>query len=224
MMMITMLAVLTAMPSMAQYGRRHYSRSITPRHTNYHSYTPRSLTSDLTYFGIRIGPTVSTINADDIALDGDSPKSGFSLGVTCGVRVAPATPLYLETGLSYIEKGGKGGPNGTTSYSMNYLEAPFLMKYKHTLAQDFSIQPFAGVYCAAGVSGKIREQNQRKVQSSFADNAFKRFDGGLRIGCGLQYDYLYTELGYDIGLSNIERDDFNTANTGCFFVSVGLNL
>ena len=73
-------------------------------------------------------------------------------------------------------------------------------------------------------SGKIKDQSQRLIYNAFADDAFHRFDGGLRLGCGLQYDYLYAELGYDIGLANVSRDDFETAHTGCFFANIGINF
>ena len=107
---------------------------------------------------------------------------------------------------------------------MNYLEVPLLIKYLHNINTSTSIQPFVGVYCAAGVGGRIKEQNRRQTYSAFADDAFKRFDGGLRIGCGLQFDYLYAELGYDVGLANVSHDDFSTAHTGCFFANVGINF
>ena len=219
-----MLAVLTAVPSMAQYVRRPYSRPVTPYRSSYYADVPRHHSAIGGYFGLRVGFGVATINADDRYLDGDSPKAGLNIGVAAGVQLAPATPLYLETGLSYIEKGGKGGPNCSYSYGLNYLEVPFLIKYQHNFDRLTSIQPFAGVYCAAGVGGKIKEKDQRLTQSSFSDDAFKRFDGGVRIGCGLQFDHLYAELGYDIGLTNVSRDDFNTAHTGCFFANVGVNF
>ena len=224
MIMISMLAVLTAVPSMAQYVRRPYSRPVTPYRSSYYADVPRHHSAICGYFGLRVGFGVATVNADDRYLDGDSPKAGLNIGVAAGVQLAPATPLYLETGLSYIEKGGKGGPNGSYSYGLNYLEVPFLIKYQHNFDRLTSIQPFAGVYCAAGVGGKIKEKDQRLTQSSFSDDAFKRFDGGVRIGCGLQFDHLYAELGYDIGLTNVSRDDFNTAHTGCFFANVGVNF
>ena len=144
--------------------------------------------------------------------------------LVAGLQVAPATPLYLETGLSYIEKGGKGGLYDSYSYNMNYLEVPLLIKYQYNFDYETSIQPFVGVYGALGVSGKIKDQDQRQIYNSFADDAFKRLDGGLRIGCGLQYDYLYAELGYDFGLANVSRDDFDTAHTGCFFANIGINF
>jgi len=219
--MISMLAVLTAVPSVAQYVRRPYSRPVTPVRSHYYdsSHSPRSATGS--YFGLRVGVGIANINADDRYFDGSSPRAGLNVGFVAGLQVAPATPLYLETGLSYVEKGGK---NSSCTFNMNYLEVPFLMKYQHNFDRLTSIQPFAGVYCAAGISGKIKEQDLRQTYSSFSDNAFKRFDGGVRIGCGIQFDHLYAELGYDIGLANVSHDDFNTAHTGCFFANVGVNF
>lgn len=224
MMMVSMLAVLTAVPSMAQYVRRPYSRPVTPYRSSYYADVPRHHSAIGGYFGLRVGFGVATVNADDRYLDGDSPKAGLNIGVAAGVQLAPATPLYLETGLSYIEKGGKGGSRDAYTYTMNYLEVPLLIKYQHNLDHETSLQPFVGVYGALGVSGKIKDQSQRLIYNAFADDAFHRFDAGLRLGCGLQYDYLYAELGYDIGLANVSRDDFETAHTGCFFANIGINF
>jgi hypothetical protein len=222
--MISMLAMLTAMPSMAQYVRRPYGRPLTPAPRSYYDVGYRRHSALDSYFGLRIGLGVASVSADDRSLDAGNPKAGLNLGFVAGLQVAPVTPLYLETGLSYIEKGGKGNYNGKYTCSMNYLEVPLLVKYQHNFDRLTSIQPFAGLYCAAGISGNIKEQGQRKAYSSFSDTAFKRFDGGLRIGCGLQFDHLYAELGYDIGLANVSHDDFNTAHTGCFFANVGVNF
>ena len=220
-MMITMLAVLTAVPSVAQYVRRPYTRPVPPSYRSHYTPVSRSRSAIDGYLGLRIGLGVATVNADDRFLDGGSPKAGLSLGLVGGLQLAPATPLYLETGLSYTEKGGK---NGTYSYNMNYLEVPLLVKYQHNFDPLTSIQPVVGVYCSAGVSGKIKEKNERRSFSAFSDDAFRRFDGGLRLGCGLQFDHLYAELGYDIGLANVSRDDFSQAHTGCFFANVGVNF
>ena len=162
-MMITMLAVLTAVPSVAQYVRRPYTRPVPPSYRSHYTPAPRSRSAIDGYLGLRIGLGVATVNADDRFLDGGSPKAGLNLGVVGGLQLAPATPLYLETGLSYTEKGGK---NGTYSYNMNYLEVPLLVKYQHNLDPLTSIQPFVGVYCSAGVSGKIKEKNERRSFSA----------------------------------------------------------
>ncbi len=223
-MMISMLAVMTAVPTMAQYVGRPYNRPGVPVQRSHYASVVRHHAAIDSYFGLRIGLGVASVNADDSYLDGDSPKTGLNVGMVAGLQLAPATPLYLETGLSYIEKGGKGGYGNAVSYNMNYLEVPLLVKYQHNFDPLTSIQPFAGVYCAAGISGKIKEKDERRSYSSFADDAFKRFDGGLRIGCGLQFDHLYAELGYDIGLANVSHDDYDQAHTGCFFANIGVNF
>lgn len=219
--MITMLAVLTAVPSLAQYVGRPHGRPVTPARLSYYDNGYRRHSIVDSYFGFRIGLDVATVNADDHYLDGSSPKAGLNVGFVAGFQAAPAVPVYLETGLSYMEKGGK---NGSYSYSMNYLEIPLLMRYHHDLDRMTSIQPFAGVYFGAGIGGNFKEEDRRQAHSSFANDAFKRFDAGVRLGCGLQFDHLYAEIGYDIGLANVNRDDFNTAHTSCFFANVGVNF
>lgn len=38
----------------------------------------------------------------------------------------------------------------------------------------------------------IKDFGNRHAYSSFDDVGFKRFDGGIKVGCGVQYDYLYS--------------------------------
>jgi hypothetical protein len=87
-----------------------------------------------------------------------------------------------------------------------------------------SIQPFLGGYVAAGVGGKIKDFGHRQAYSSYDDDAFQRFDGGIKVGCGVQFNYLYAEVGYDFGLSNISRDYFDDAHTGSLFATIGVNF
>ena len=101
---------------------------------------------------------------------------------------------------------------------------PLLMKYKIEIDGRFSVQPFAGGYVAVGVGGKIKDFGQRQAYSSFDQEGFSRFDGGIRLGCGVQYDFLYAELGYDIGLANISQDYFDTSRTGSLFATIGVNF
>ena len=77
---------------------------------------------------------------------------------------------------------------------------------------------------AAGIGGQIKDFGSRHAYSSFDDEGFQRFDAGIKVGCGLQYDHLYAELGYDFGLSNISHDYFDTSRNGSFFATVGVNF
>lgn len=40
----------------------------------------------------------------------------------------------------------------------------------------------------------------------------------------MQFDLLYAEVGYDIGLSNISQDYFDSTRTGSLFATVGVNF
>ena len=228
MMLIAMMCMMLTVPAMAQYGRpgvrygnRYgYSRLVTTSRP----VAPRRHVTN-TYYGVRIGGSFATVNSDDPYLDGGSLRAGLNVGVVVGLQMAPQAPLYFETGLYYIEKGGEGHVNGDKfTYDLDYLEVPLLLKYDGRTNSGLSVQPFLGAYLAVGVGGKIKDFGNRKAYSSFDDVGFKRFDAGIRAGCGLQYEYFYMEVGYDIGLSNISHDYFDTSRTGSLFATVGVNL
>ena len=87
-----------------------------------------------------------------------------------------------------------------------------------------SIQPYAGGYLAIGTDGEIKNFNTRTAFSSYDDGYFNRFDGGLRLGCGLEYDMVYAELGFDFGLTNISKSDFESTHTRNLFINIGVNF
>ena len=219
--MIAMLSLLLTMPMMAQYGLsrpRTHRYGYTTRPSSYRSFTD-------TYYGLRIGANFSTVNSDDRYLDGGSVRSGLNVGAVVGFQIAPHTPIYFETGLSYVEKGGKGNYNGSRfTYNLDYLEMPLVLKYDYHADRLLSIQPYLGGYAAVGIGGQIKDFGSRHAYSSFDDEGFQRFDAGIKVGCGLQYDHLYAELGYDFGLSNISHDYFDTSRNGSFFATVGVNF
>lgn len=218
-MMIVLMSLVLAWPALAQYGRPCYYSRPPVAHSPHRTYTD-------VYYGLRIGAAFATVNSDDRYLDGGSMKTGLDVGAVVGFQVAYRSPVYFETGLSYIEKGGKGHYEGAKfSYSLDYLQVPLVMKYMIDVDRMFSIQPYVGGYLALGVAGKIKDFGHRQAYSSFdSKEGFQRFDGGIRIGCGIQYDFVYAELGYDFGLSNISHDYFDTSRTGALFATVGFNF
>ena len=228
--MISLLAMLTFSTALAQYPRTRYRRPVPqPRPTYRSNYvyrdSHRSPHAGDIYYGLRLGFNVSNVRSDDPYLDGGSPKAGVNIGFVAGFQLAPLSPAYLETGLLYTEKGGKGEyGNRSFTYGLNYLEMPLVLKVMCPIDPTTTLQPFAGVYASAGVGGKIKDFNQRHAYSSFDDEGFQRFDAGLRFGCGLQYSMLYAELGYDLGLSNVSHDYFDTSRNGSLFATVGVNF
>lgn len=224
---LAVFATLMALPLMAQnyQGSRFYNHR-TGR-LDYSNRNSRFVPRNDAYVGLRIGPSFTTVNSDDPYLDGGSLKTGLDLGFVAGFAVNYYTPLFFETGLFYTEKGGKQKSSvGKFTYNLNYLEMPLLLKYKYYTDYHFSIQPYVGGYIACGVGGKIKDFQDREAYPSFSDKpySFQRFDGGLKFGVGAQYDNFYVELGYDLGLSNISHDSFDTSHNGALKLNVGFDF
>lgn len=176
------------------------------------------------YFGLRCGLSVSSVWSDASALDGRNPVTGLSAGMAFGTLVSG--PMDFETGLYYVEKGGKssGDAHGDFTYDLNYLEVPFVLKYNYFFNPELALQPLFGGYVSLGAGGKIRDYDNRHAFSSFSDGYFRHGDAGLRLGCGLAARMFYFEAVCDLGLANVGKDDFDRTRTRCFSFSIGLNF
>ena len=227
-LVLALICAMFALPVSAQMRRGYHrpapSRHSHPMRSHYGSHSDFML-GENTYFGLRFGLSASSVHSDDQYLNGSGVQSGYNIGGVVGFQLSYFAPVFFETGLSYIEKGGKGSFGGNKfTYDLNYLEVPLVLKYRHVVAPTTAIEPFLGGYLACGVGGQIRDFGDRAAYGSFSDNNFNRFDGGIRIGCGAAFSMLYAELGYDLGLSNISKDYFDASHNGCFFVNIGLNF
>jgi len=216
---LVLITMMIAVASSAQGWRnQHHSQHNT-----------RSYSNDI-YYGLRLGMAISSVSSDNKQLNANGSKTGINVGVAAGIQLSSEAPVYLESGLYYVSKGGNGKnvndkyKDTKFSYNLNYLEVPVLLKYNIELDYDLYVQPLAGGYFAYGVGGKFKDYGDRQIDDSFSEDAFKRFDAGLRIGCGLQYQVLYAEAAYEFGLTNICHDYFDKAHTGCFYINVGVNF
>ena len=198
--LLSIVAALLAVPSFAQVGSGGFSVSNTS-----------------VYYGIRLGMNVSTITGKYVDVDS---KVGMTLGGVIGLHVSETVPVFLESGIYYSGRGAK-------DYNLNYLELPILIKYGIQATDDIAILPFIGPYFSLGVAGKYKDYNAAgdKVKDS-SYNVFKRGDMGFKLGCGVEYNMLYAELGYQFGVSDIAKDNptDDGAHTGNFFVNLGVNF
>ena len=233
-LLMALFGLFAVLPTEAQVYRnsRYYNpNSDRLDYSRSHRYGHRStgnywMTGD-TYFGLRVGPSFATVSSDDPYLDGSSMKTGLNVGVAAGFAVAPRSPLFFETGLYYTEKGGKGNSGHTKfTYNLDYLELPLVLKYKLPIDGGTTIEPFLGGYVACGVGGKIKDFGEHAAYSSFSDHpySFQRFDGGLKLGCGIASDLFYADISYEHGLANISHDDFETSRNNALMLTVGLNF
>lgn len=200
------------------------------------------------YYGLRLGLALGHLSGKTPNLESRSMKAGVNVGGVFGVQISPSAPVYLETGIYFAQKGGKGtiyedadgnpiyktdpktqektlAPGGMDlTISVNYLEIPIVAKYFVELDDDLTVQPFFGGYLALGIGGTVKDYLNEVEYTSFSDKYFTRFDGGLRLGCGLQYQVMYAELAYDWGLANISHDTFKSSHTGCLSFNIGVNF
>lgn len=207
---ITLIMVIAfTIPSFAQFetnrGRSRYNRDDTER-----------------YYGLRLGMNVASTSSESNTFD-TNPRTGLVIGFAYGMQLSKHHPLWLEASLLYSEKGGKTHQDGDkVTYRLGYLQLPIVAKYGINMDDDLYLQPFFGGYLSVGITGKMKNYGTRESESVF-DN-MKRFDGGLRAGCGLEYKMMYVEVGYDLGLANIAKDEFDNTKTRCFFVNLGINF
>lgn len=227
--LIISLISLAVMSANAQYHGK-YPRAYLEgyRYQPRHSYQDRFYARwNHPYVGLRIGPSFTTVHSDDPYLDGSNMKAGLNVGIATGFPLSSYVPLYLETGLYYTEKGGRGTVGGSHfKYNLDYLELPFVFKYKVNMSRSFSLQPYLGGYVGLGVAGRIKDFQEREAYSSFgnSDYSFRRGDAGIRLGCGIGYDMLYAEINYDWGLANISHNSFDDCRNGALTLTVGVNF
>lgn len=225
---LALLVLALVMPATAQsyYESRYYNRCSGKLD---YGVGNSWLDSGDMYYGLRIGPSFSKVNSDDAELDGGNWQTGLNLSVIMGIPLTNEMPLYIETGLSYTEKGGKKKVTSLEgkkkmTYDLNYLEIPIVLKYIYDIDGHFTVQPYFGGYLACGISGKIKNYGERKAFNSFSDDAFQRFDGGLRFGIGAGYEMFYADLAFDLGLSNICHDMFDTSHNRSLTLNFGVNF
>ena len=180
--LFTIVAVLMAAPSFAQFSSGGFS-----------------IDEEHLYWGVRFGINFSGIGGD---IKADKKRNGMTLGGVVGLRVTENSPVFLESGLYYSQRGAKtlkgfdASDNVTkTDGHLNYLDVPLLVKY-----------------------GFATENN-------IGDTKYlKRSDMGFKLGCGLEWNNLYVEGYYQFGVVNI-ADYHNASSHGNNLgINVGVNF
>lgn len=167
----------------------------------------------MSYAGVRIGANIANLNFEGTHGVNKSSLAGLNLGVVGGYSLTPMSPIYLESGLLYTQKGVEGSKGGEDlKVNMHYLELPLVFKYRIDADpygyNNFNVQPFFGGFAALGFAGKTKDFGDREKVNTFGPNAFRAFDTGLRMGCGLEFQNFYAEVSYDLGLANVARSNF----------------
>lgn len=175
--------------------------------------------------GVRAGLNLSsyTFSSGGASISTDS-RAAYHVAVSDQILLCSKLPFYLETGLGFSSRGGK---IMNANFRPSYLQVPVLINY-HFNFNDFSIQPFAGVYYGLGIGGKVKVEGQ-KGDIFGDDGGLKRSDFGVRLGAGFTWKRIYLGAAYEIGCMNIVKDSlFDDGSlkmhNNCFTLSVGYNF
>lgn len=202
--LVAIMAVLFSAPSFAQYSSGGFS-----------------LDESSLYYGIRLGVNFAGIGGDLMdQLDLDT-KTGMTLGGVVGLRLSDSTPVFLESGLYYTERGAKKDKD---KVGLTYLELPILIKYGVQVSDDIAVLPYIGPYFSYGFAGKYKNKALGISDSSY--DTFKHWDMGFKVGCGAEYNKLYAELGYQFGVANIAKENPGDldAKGHALYLNIGVNF
>ncbi len=203
------LAMMLAVPSFAQFASGGFE-----------------LDKQNIYWGARMGLALGKLTGD--VGDYDGMKAGFTLAGVVGLRLSQTSPVFLESGLYYTQRGGK---NGSLKAELNCLEIPVLIKYGFKATEDIAVLPFIGPYFAYGIAGETEYEVVDAVTGKSTkekERSYKNFlnhnDMGFKLGCGLEYNMLYLEVAYQFGIANIADDDNLTAHANQLSINLGVNF
>ncbi|MBQ8158837.1 MAG: PorT family protein [Prevotella sp.] len=185
-----------------------------------------SMDKSTVYYGVRLGLNVANITGDQETL---SSKAGLNFGAVVGLRISETTPLFIESGLYYTQRGAE---KNRTEVNLNYLEIPILIKAGFNVTDDIAVLPFIGPTFAVGISGKQKgyKKDDKGVETFYSEKSFgsngnyKRGDMGIKLGCGAEWNMLYAELGYQFGVANILDSDEFTQHGNALFLNIGVNF
>ena len=203
------LAMMLAVPSFAQFASGGFE-----------------LDKQNIYWGARMGLALGKLTGD--VGDYDGMKAGFTLAGVVGLRLSQTSPVFLESGLYYTQRGGK---NGSLKAELNCLEIPVLIKYGFKATEDIAVLPFIGPYFAYGIAGEteyevvdaVTGKSTKEKERSYK-NLLNHNDMGFKLGCGLEYNMLYLEVAYQFGLHNIADNDDNTIHANQVSINLGVNF
>lgn len=167
------------------------------------------------HFGIRAAMTVNTQSYDGFPSSSKSNKSYktgvesmlfASGGLAADFRLAPI-PIYLETGVYYVNRGAETVYNNksNTVDSDHTIMVPILASYHLYFTKDMALQPFTGPYVEYGFDSET-------------------VNYGVRAGIGFNYRRLYVNTGYDYGFNKIKGYNNAEYTNGTAFMTIGFNF
>lgn len=182
--------------------------------------------------GIKGGVNLSTLSIDDN--NDKNMKLGFHVGVFNKIAITESFAVQPE--LLYSLQGLKveydGIADGETNFNLNYINLP--VKLVFNLSEDFEFQfgPYVGYLIDANLKTDADVLGIFEINSEddVDRKNFNSIDYGLTAGLGFDLDPLIISINYNLGLSQVAKDDefsynmLGDAKNRVIQVSVGLKF
>lgn len=159
--------------------------------------------------GIKGGVNLSTLSIDDN--NDKNMKIGFNVGVYN--KIALTESFAIQPELLYSRQGLKveydGIADGETKFNLNYINLP--IKLVFNLSEDFEFQfgPYVGYLIDANLKSDAELLGLFDIDSEddVDRKNFNSIDYGLTAGLGFDLDPLIIGVNYNLGLSQVAKDD-----------------
>ena len=188
-------------------------------------------------FGVKLGPTFSTVSLDPEDPDADnSMRWGIGGG---GFLVLPLSPrLSMQFEGLFTPKGSKIAPEEGTEFegieahlALDYLEFPVLLRLDAARSAQRSFHVFAGPSLSYNTSARTElvadgELFDNGISDNIRDEV-NLFDFGLVVGAGMDVGrYLVVDARYSWGLRNVNDspDDDTVIKNRAFTVLAGIRF
>lgn len=152
------------------------------------------------------------MNVSKYTFTGFDNRVGFHAGVKAELGLSQeASGAYMDFAALLTLKGAKidGGSIATVKFNPYYLEIPVHVGYKYAVNENFALFGSVGPYLAVGLFGKAKLnignaigdwadiegmesvgglEGKSVSEDIFGDDGFKRFDFGLGLKAGVEFN------------------------------------
>ncbi len=168
----------------------------------------------------QIGFNASSIteNLPEEVLDGKT-------AINFGVDVQFGGRFYFQPGLMYETRKADVKPEdrniASVNLRVNRVRIPALIGYNLTgePEQFLNIRAFTGPDISFAVNKDVDDN-----QLSFDEEDIKNFVWGWNVGAGVDIAFLFVDIGYQFGLSNILENVEANPKNNLFYINGGLSL
>ncbi len=179
-------------------------------------------------FGVVGGFVSSNATLDPNTLPNKSSRSGFAIGVTAIADLGGGFKLAPEA--LYVEKGASFGQDSLAARAkLTYIEIP--VNFRYAFGNRGMIHPFllAGPTISFNLDCKVSVTNGTATTSVDCDSgnpngAINSTDIGMMFGGGIAGSRLSASVRYEIGFSNVSKDDTQKVHNRALFVMAGISF